>query len=189
MGSIATARTIIPMPPSQLRRCRHKLMDRGRYSSPERTVPPVVVSPEAASKYASVKLIGRYFQRGNPATAGSATQVSATSIKPSRVFSSRLKRRVDSHNRAPRTKVATADKMKDHSAGSSPQIAMIKGASMVTANTIMTMANTCATGRRVSFTKKKRSLETIFPQRRYDGDPSKRGSDGRQAARWYRDAR
>src|SRR5208282_1128927 len=118
MGRMATASTMIPMPPIQERRCRHKLMDRGRYSSPDNTVPPVVVSPDAASKYASVKLIGRYFQRGNPATAGRTTQVRATSIKPSRVFNSRLKRRVASHNSAPRKKVATADKMNDQSAGS-----------------------------------------------------------------------
>jgi hypothetical protein len=56
---MATASTMIPMPPSQLRMCRHKLIERGKNSIPESTVPPVVVSPDAASKYASVKLIGR----------------------------------------------------------------------------------------------------------------------------------
>jgi hypothetical protein len=52
-GRMATASTMIPMPPSQLSKWRHKLMDRGRNSSPDSTVPPVVVSPDAASKYAS----------------------------------------------------------------------------------------------------------------------------------------
>ncbi len=47
---MATASTMIPMPPSQLSKCRHRLMERGRNSSPESTVPPVVVKPEAASK-------------------------------------------------------------------------------------------------------------------------------------------
>src|ERR1700719_915679 len=102
-------------------------MARGKNSSPDSTVPPVVVRPDAASKYASVKLMGKYFQRGNPATAGSAIQVSATSIKPSRVFSSRLKRRVASHKSAPSTKVATADRMNDHSAGSRLHTAMTNG--------------------------------------------------------------
>ena len=50
MGRIATANTMMPMPPSQLKRWRHKLMDRGRNSSPDKTVAPVVVKPEAASK-------------------------------------------------------------------------------------------------------------------------------------------
>src|SRR3984957_7962638 len=167
MGRMATASTMMPMPPSQERRCRHKLMDRGRYSRPDSTVPPVVVRPDAASKYASVKLMGRYFQRGNPATAGSAIHVSATSISPSRVFNSRLKRRVASHKSAPSTKVATADRMKDHSAGSSSQTAMTNGASMVIENTIMTMANTWATGRRISFTettsqKRRGALEQLL---------------------------
>ena len=177
------------MPPSQLSRCRHKLIERGKNSRPDNTVPPVVVSPDAASKYASVKLIGRYFHRGKPATAGNATQVRATSINPSRVFSSRLKRRVASHSRAPRTKVATADMTNDHSAGSSPQIAMTRGASMVTANTIITMANTWATGSRVSFTEKTLSLETTFRPRRCGGDPSRTGSNDRPAARSCHGAR
>jgi len=33
-------------------------------------VPPVVVKPDAASKYALVKSIGRKCHNGNPATAG-----------------------------------------------------------------------------------------------------------------------
>ena len=98
IGRMATASTMMPMPPSQLSKWRHRLMERGRNSSPESTVPPVVVKPDAASKYASVKLMGRKCQSGKPATAGSATQVSATSIRPSRVLSSRLKRRVASHS-------------------------------------------------------------------------------------------
>src|SRR3984957_3977161 len=153
MGRMATASTMMPMPPSQDRRCRHRLMDRGRNSRPDSTVPPVVVRPDAASKYASVKLMGRYFQRGNPATAGSAIQVSATSINPSRVFNSRLKRRVASHSSAPSTKVATADRMNDHRAGMSPQTAMTHRASRVNENTIMTMANKWATGSGISFTE------------------------------------
>src|SRR3979490_1211997 len=104
------------MPPSQLSKCRHRLIERGRNSSPESTVPPVVVKPDAASKYASVKLIGRKCHSGNPATAGSATQVQATSIKPSRVLSSRLKRRVASHSSAPRKNVASAEMTNDHNA-------------------------------------------------------------------------
>jgi hypothetical protein len=106
-----------------------------------------------------VKLIGRYFHSGKPATAGSATQVSATSIRPSRVFNSRLKRRVASHNSAPIRKVAPAEMTNDQSAGSSSQIAMTSGASIVTANTIITSANTWATGSSVSFTAARLSQE------------------------------
>jgi hypothetical protein len=53
-----------------------------------------------------------------PATAGRATQVSATSIKPSRVFSSRLKRRVASHSSAPSDESRDRGKTNDQSAGS-----------------------------------------------------------------------
>ena len=56
-GRIATASTMMPMPPSHCSRCRHRLSEGGRLSSPLITVPPVVVSAEIASKYASVKLI------------------------------------------------------------------------------------------------------------------------------------
>jgi len=49
-GKIATASTITPMPPSQCRKVRQKLMDRGRESSPDITVAPVAERPEAASK-------------------------------------------------------------------------------------------------------------------------------------------
>ena len=47
---MATASTMMPMPPSQLSKWRHRLIERGRYSSPDSTVPPVVVKPDAASK-------------------------------------------------------------------------------------------------------------------------------------------
>jgi hypothetical protein len=179
----------MPIPPSQLSKWRHRLIERGRDSSPESTVPPVVVKPDAASKYASVKLMGRKCHSGNPATAGRATQVSATNIKPSRVLSSRLKRRVANHRVAPRANVASAEMTNDHTAGSSAHTAITRGASMVTAKTIMTRAKTCATGSKMSFTRRRRSLERAFPRLRYGGDPSRRGSSDRPAARWCRDAR
>ena len=106
-----------------------------------------------------------------PATAGSATQVSATSIKPSRVLSSRLKRRVASHSSAPSTNVANPEMTNDQSAGSNCQMAMTSGASMVTANTIITMANTWATGSNVSFTERTLSLERAFLPPRCGGGP------------------
>ena len=82
-----------------------------------------------------------------------------------------------------------AEMTKDHSAGSSPQTAITRGASMVTANTIMTRAKTCATGSKMSFTRRRRSLGRVSRRLRYDGDPSRIGSNDRRAARWCRDAR
>lgn len=38
------------MPPIQMSVARHRLMDGGRWSSPVRTVAPVVVRPDMASK-------------------------------------------------------------------------------------------------------------------------------------------
>jgi hypothetical protein len=49
-GRIATARTTTPRPPIQCMKVRQKLIDSGRWSSPESTVAPVAVSPETASK-------------------------------------------------------------------------------------------------------------------------------------------
>src|SRR3974390_1292874 len=128
--------------------------------------------------------MGRKFHRGNPATAGNATQVRATSIKPSRVLSSRLKRRVPSHSSAPSANVASAEMTKEESAGSSAHTAITRGASMVAANTIMTRENTWATGSKMSFTEKKRSLERAFRRLRYDADRSGTESDDHPAERW-----
>ncbi len=50
IGRIATASTMMPMPPSQLSRCRHKLIACGKPSRPDSTVAPLVVSPDMVSK-------------------------------------------------------------------------------------------------------------------------------------------
>ena len=57
-------------------------------------------------------------------------------------------------------------------AGSNCQIAMISGISMVTANAISTMANTCATGSRIDFTGTTLSLGRAFLPRPCGGGPS-----------------
>ena len=54
MGRIATANTIIPMPPSQLSIWRQKLSEGASVSRLLITLAPVVVSPDIASKNASV---------------------------------------------------------------------------------------------------------------------------------------
>ena len=53
-GRIAKAITIIPSPPTQWSMALHNKMPRGILSSPEITVAPIVVSPDMASKNASV---------------------------------------------------------------------------------------------------------------------------------------
>jgi hypothetical protein len=55
-GRIATASTMMPMPPISTMKQRHLLTEVGSPSSPVSTVAPVVVMPDTASKYASVKL-------------------------------------------------------------------------------------------------------------------------------------
>ena len=54
MGRMATARTMMPMPPSQFIMCRQKLSDGASVSRLDMTVAPVVVRPLTASKKASV---------------------------------------------------------------------------------------------------------------------------------------
>ena len=54
IGRIATASTIIPMPPSQFIMWRQKFSEGAKVSKLEITVAPVVVSPLMASKKASV---------------------------------------------------------------------------------------------------------------------------------------
>ena len=49
-GRIATARTMMPMPPIHTRSDLQMLTDGSRPSSPESTVAPDVVMPETASK-------------------------------------------------------------------------------------------------------------------------------------------
>ena len=82
---------MMPMPPNQCSACRQRLIDGGRLSRPLSTVEPVVVSPDTASKYASVKLRpGRAISSGTAADPDIRTQESVTSRKPSRGLSSRL---------------------------------------------------------------------------------------------------
>mmetsp|Transcript_8581 Transcript_8581/g.14900 ORF Transcript_8581/g.14900 Transcript_8581/m.14900 type:complete len:207 (+) Transcript_8581:376-996(+) len=54
-GRNTIATTMIPIPPSHCRIPRHSNRPLGKFSSPERTVEPVVVSPDIASKNASTK--------------------------------------------------------------------------------------------------------------------------------------
>ncbi len=49
-GRMATASTRMPMPPIQISVARHRLIDGGKVSRLVRTVAPVVVSPDIASK-------------------------------------------------------------------------------------------------------------------------------------------
>ena len=54
MGRMATASTMMPMPPNQFIMCRQKLSEGARVSRLDMTVAPVVVRPLMASKKASV---------------------------------------------------------------------------------------------------------------------------------------
>ncbi len=49
-GRIATASTMMPMPPIHTRSARQTLIDGSSRSRPDRTVAPEVVMPETASK-------------------------------------------------------------------------------------------------------------------------------------------
>ena len=53
-GRMATAMTMMPTPPNQIRMVRHHRMPAGNFSKPTRTVAPVPVTPDMASKKASV---------------------------------------------------------------------------------------------------------------------------------------
>ena len=54
IGRMATAMTMMPMPPSHWSRARHSRMPGGAESRPVITVEPVVVTPDMDSKKASV---------------------------------------------------------------------------------------------------------------------------------------
>lgn len=89
---MATARTMIPIPPSQHSSCRQMLIDGGKCSRPTSTVAPVVVSPDMVSKKASVKdRFGIAIINGAVAMPAIMIQASVTSRKPSRGCNSRLK--------------------------------------------------------------------------------------------------
>ncbi len=99
---MASASTMMPMPPNQCSAQRHRLIAGGSESTPVRTVDPVVVRPEVVSKYASVKLkFGIASSSGIVAAPAINTHASVTSRKPSRDLSSRLKRRVLAQIRRP----------------------------------------------------------------------------------------
>jgi hypothetical protein len=83
------------------------------------TVEPVVVRPDIASKYASVKLrSGRAIISGTAADADISTQASVTSRNPSRGLSSRRKRRVAAATARPASALMSAAAMKSNTAPS-----------------------------------------------------------------------
>ena len=90
IGRIATAITMIPMPPYHCSACRQTLTDCGRCSIPLSTVAPVVVRPAIDSKQASVKLRpGISSSSGAVPASDISSQPSTTSNAPSRGSSSR----------------------------------------------------------------------------------------------------
>ena len=100
-GRMATARTMIPMPPSHWSSWRQRLMEGARVSSPIITVAPVVVSPDMVSKKASVKDICWCSISGTVAMAAVRVQARVTRMKPSLALSSARWRRVTSMSRPP----------------------------------------------------------------------------------------
>ncbi len=109
MGRMATARTIIPMPPIHCSCWRYQRMDLGKYSRPVITVAPVVVQPDRDSKKASAKsspglsaiINGRV--PANPRV----SQNSAAIRKPSRVRSSSCTRRTGSQDVKPMPRISS----------------------------------------------------------------------------------
>ncbi|OGB94338.1 MAG: hypothetical protein A3G82_14935 [Burkholderiales bacterium RIFCSPLOWO2_12_FULL_67_210] len=155
MGRIATASTRMPMPPSHCRKQRQRLMEPGSRSSPTSTVAPVVVSPEMASKYASVNdsgvLVGpKYSSKGTQANSGSSVQANPTSRMPSRFCSSSLcpTRQTAERMSAPHTKVRAMAPGKAELAPSCVHSDTPRGTSMVRANTMTITPRTGKTRRK-----------------------------------------
>jgi len=89
-GRIATAITMIPMPPYHCIAWRQTFTDCGSRSRSLRIVEPVVVNPATASKYASVNdRPGISSSNGTAPASDIVTQPSTTSRQPSRGSSSR----------------------------------------------------------------------------------------------------
>src|SRR5688572_15564110 len=149
-GRTATASTMMPMPPIQCSVWRHRFTDCGRSSRWLSTVEPVVVRPDTASKYASMKLRpGMAIMNGIAADADISVQDSDTSRKPSRGFNSRWKRRVAAATASPMKALISAAATKsmtwpsctvsDQAMGSrysSPKKAIIKPRTWATASTV-----------------------------------------------------
>ena len=107
MGKIATANTIIPIPPSHCISIRKNIKERGNVSKLLKTLDPVVVNPEIASYMASVKLAFKVSENinGKAEAALNTVQNKVTTKNPSRVRNVALARRTGSHNNVPQLKV------------------------------------------------------------------------------------
>ena len=86
LGRIAMVSTSTPMPPSQWVNERQNRMPLGRCSISVRMVDPVVVKPEAVSKYASARLgMAPDSTKGRAPISDIASQLTPTMKKPSRM--------------------------------------------------------------------------------------------------------
>ena len=113
---MATASTMIPIPPSQLNSCRHRFKEGESLSKPVRTVAPVVDNPDMVSKYASVnERLSMPSNKGNVANAGMAVHMPTTNKYPCRIDNSPLYFLVNIHINTPQQKVHIMASMKSQS--------------------------------------------------------------------------
>ena len=146
IGRIATARTIIPMPPSHCSCWRYQRIDFGRYSRPVITVAPVVVQPDRDSKKASAKLRPGFSAsiKGKVPASPSVSQKRAATINPSLVLSSFLTPRNGNQLKKPIPRTRDIATLKASVAPSLYHMDTTIGGSMVRLNNIRKMPSTRA---------------------------------------------
>jgi hypothetical protein len=134
------------MPPSQIMKPRQILIEGGRRSRPESTVAPLAVSPDAASKYASVNdRSGNCRSSGSVANPGNTVHTSATRRKPSRTCNSRPARCDADQSPMPAAAVAASALACAQCAPSARASEKPSGTSMQAANRMRTSDSRCRT--------------------------------------------
>ena len=107
MGRIATATTIIPIPPSHCNIWRYRRIDWGNSSRPTRTVPPDDVSPEMDSNIAPMGVTSSASVRAKGSAPNSPSTVQNREVikNPSRIRNSWLALRTGNHISRPEKKI------------------------------------------------------------------------------------
>ena len=182
MGRIATANTIMPIPPNHCSCCRYSNSDRGRSSRPAITVAPVVVRPDTDSNNASARDSGTasLVRKGTEPKLPRTIQNNAVTRKPSRIRRSRRAFRVGNHRVKPASRLmpkAIAKAWADPSLSSKPRII---GGSMAVLNSMSsTPMMRSETGRCIRKTRSRARITALLL--RCDFDRSGIESRGRRA--------
>jgi hypothetical protein len=161
---MASAMTMMPMPPSHCRIARHSRMPGGAMSRPTMTVDPVVVTPDIASKKASAKLRPSS-EKANGRAPKSATTAQAEVVirKAWRMLKPRQPERVVKTMETPTKSVTAAEAVKTCQSGWPTDASAIAGITMATASTASRMPRTKKIGRKSNMLRPRRAPHAAGP--------------------------